>query len=191
MFEGRAERSDIQTFCDRVIESVQEPISANGVVCTIGASVGFVISDVASCSVESLVSNADYALYEAKRGGRGIAQEFTPRLRKQIDDQRSLTAEILNALQQDCVTCVLQPQICAETGTLLGVESLGRIKAANGRLMVPADFIPELEKMERMEEFDLQVARKSLDAFLEIQKLGSDIPSVSINASGGALRSTE
>lgn len=191
LFQGPAERTEVREFCKRIIKSVQEPISANGTVCSVGASIGYVISDIASCSVETLISNADYALYEAKRRGRGVAREFTPNLREQIAKKRYLSSEIENALEDGRVTCALQPQVCFETGELFGVESLGRIQATNGTLLLPAVFIPELEAIERLDQFDRIVAKVSIDAFVELRKSGFAVPNVSINASGSALRSSD
>lgn len=181
--------NQVQIFCEKLIEQISRPILVNGVQCEVGASIGYVASDTACCTVDSLVKNADIALYESKRAGRGVAREFTTSMRDSIELQRSLVSDLKHAFSENRITCVLQPQICLRSGKLLGIEALGRIRTKTNSLMPPADFLQIMEDIKLIDAFDTQVMREALDALVHIRDQGFDAPSISVNASAKSLRS--
>ncbi|MEM7330309.1 MAG: EAL domain-containing protein [Pseudomonadota bacterium] len=180
----------IQDLCETIIQHVRRPILVNGIECQVGASIGYIISDRACSSTESLITNADVALYESKRSGRGIARQFTGAMREDVNSQRKLIDDLKLAFEDDRIACVLQPQVCLSTGALVGMEALGRVRRADdGALMVPAEFLDTMENVGLIHEFDERVMCKALDALSELRTQGFEIPSVSINASAKSLRS--
>ncbi|MFN3214792.1 MAG: putative bifunctional diguanylate cyclase/phosphodiesterase [Henriciella sp.] len=180
----------IQDLCETIIQQIKRPIFVNGIECHVGASVGYIISDRACSSTESLITNADVALYESKRAGRGIARQFTGAMREDVHSQRTLINDLKLAFEEDRITCVLQPQISLSTGALLGMEALGRIRRSDGDgLMVPVEFLDTMESVGLIHDFDERVMCKALDALIELRAQGFEIPSVSINASAKSLRS--
>lgn len=184
--------SEVSTaFCNALIAKLQQPGIVNRIECQIGASAGFVIADTETSSAEDLVANADAALYEAKRRGRGTTCEYTPSLRHKVRAQNARAKEIETALAEARVSCVLQPQLCVSTGQVVGVESLGRMTTKTGKTLAPAEFLPDLEKLGLLAEFDFRIACKSLDALIRIREAGFSIPTISINASVSSLRSSD
>ncbi|MEL6861333.1 MAG: EAL domain-containing protein [Pseudomonadota bacterium] len=180
----------IQDLCEAIIHQIKRPIFVNGIECQVGASIGYIISDRACSSTESLIANADIALYESKRSGRGIARQFTGAMREDVNSQRSLISDLKRAFEDDRITCVLQPQMCLATGALLGMEALGRVRRADeDTLMVPAEFLDTLESVGLINDFDERVMCKALDALIDLRAQGFEVPSVSINASAKSLRS--
>lgn len=181
--------NNIQSLCDAIIEDINLPILVNGVRCSVGASIGYVISDLACSAAETLITNADIALYASKRSGRGVAHQFTGEMRKDAELQRTKLADLKLAFHEDRITCVLQPQICFKTGALIGMEALGRIATRTGQLMVPADFLDVLEDVCLIDTFDAHVMRKALDALVAARAAGHTVPRVAVNASAKSLRS--
>lgn len=98
---------------------------------------------------------------------------------------------IAEALENDGVCCVLQPQICLTTGVITGLEGLGRIRCVSGQLLPPAQILPILTEMGRLAEFDFLVMQKTLDALVELRATGAEMPCVSVNASSFSLRSPD
>ncbi|MEL6693973.1 MAG: EAL domain-containing protein, partial [Pseudomonadota bacterium] len=183
--------TQIQALCETLIKQIRQPIMVNGIECSVGASIGYIISDRACSSTESLIANADIALYESKRCGRGVAHQFTGAMREDVETQRSLVSDLKLAFDEDRIRCALQPQICLETGRLLGMEALGRVYCPReGKLMVPAEFLDIMESVGLIDAFDERVMGKALDALLELRGRGFDIPAVAVNASAKSLRST-
>lgn len=182
--------SKVQALCETLIEQISQPILVNGIECSVGASIGYIISDRACSSTESLIANADIALYESKRSGRGVAHQFTGAMREDVETQRSLVSDLKLAFDEDRITCALQPQICLNTGRLLGMEALGRVYCPReGKLMLPAEFLDIMENVGLIDAFDERVMSKALDALVDLRRQGFDIPAVAVNASAKSLRS--
>lgn len=181
----------IQDLSERIINQINRPIFVNGVECHVDASIGYIISDIACSSVESLIANADIALYESKRSGRGVARQFTGAMREGIELQRSKLSDLKRAFTEDRITCALQPQICFQSGALQSVEALGRIRNQSGSILVPADFLDTLQDVGLIDAFDERVMCKALDALIELRGQGFQLPSISVNASAKSLRSSD
>lgn len=191
LLSAQADLAEGQRLCDHLIDLLNRPVIAHGIRCQIGASIGFACTPRKTCSIDTLMTNADLALYEAKREGRGIARAFTPALRHALERDRIFRIEIEDALETNRVTCVLQPQVSMATGQVIGVEGLGRIRRHNGELLVPGLILPILTELGRLVEFDRHVIGHSLDALVSLRAAGYNIPYISINASAQSLRSNE
>ena len=181
----------IQTRCETLIEQLSRPIFVNGIECRIGASIGYVISDRACSSTDALITNADMALYESKRSGRGVAHLFTGDMRENVEFQRSRVSDFKTAFDEDRIFCALQPQICFETGAILSMEALGRIRTKTGATMMPAEYLDTMEEIGLIDAFDHRVMQKALDALVAVRAQGFSIPSVAVNASSKSLRSDD
>lgn len=188
LLPSNVDPTDIQSKCEQLICRLKTPMIANGVECKVGASIGFVTSDGSDHAIESLMTDADLALYDVKRDGRGQARPFAPIMRAQLEEKRLFKNEIDAALANARVACVLQPQVCMETGKVIGLEGLGRIRCKSGNLLAPAQILPVLTEMGRLPEFDIKVMQCSLDALISLRAEGHDLPNVSINASSESLR---
>lgn len=179
----------LQAFCNELIAHINRPMVINGVDCRIGASIGFVLSDIEAGMSETLYTNADMALYEAKRSGRGRAFKFTSAMREAVIEKRALIDDIERAFREDRISCVLQPQVSLTTGEISSIEALGRIVALDGKVLTPNIFLDVLEDINLISEFDHEVMCLAFDALLSIRAAGYHIPHVSINASASSLRS--
>ncbi len=177
-----------QGLCDRLIEHLKQPISVNGVECQVGASAGYVFADKGCSSAETLIANADIALYDAKRMGRGHARHFNSRMREGLERRRTLITSIEQAISQNRVTCLLQPQICLRTGRVSKVEALGRIRTVDGTLLAPDVFLDLAEEMGVVDVFDQMVVQCALQSLSTLRTGGHDLPQISINASAKSLR---
>ncbi|MEL6829417.1 MAG: EAL domain-containing protein, partial [Pseudomonadota bacterium] len=183
--------TDLQHRCDRLIARLRQPIFVNGIECRIGASIGYVVADASDCCIETLITNSDLALYAAKGDGGQCARRFDASMRAKLEEHRIFSVQVEEALAEDRICCVLQPQVCLQTGEVTGVEGLGRIRSHTGQLLVPAQILPVLTEMGRLPEFDFKVMQRSLDALISIRAAGLNMPHVSINASGESLRSLD
>lgn len=181
----------IEQKCEALIALIKAPMIANGVECEIGASIGFATSQSDKCTIDSLMTDADLALYEAKRDGRGQARGFTPSMRVKLEQDLAFKEKMQSWLTDGSVCCVLQPQVDMVSGKVTGVEGLGRIRCASGELLPPAQILSVIKEMGRLAEFDFKVMQKSFDALVALRKSGAEIPYVSINASSHSLRSED
>ncbi|MEA2135829.1 MAG: hypothetical protein QOC68_3738 [Solirubrobacteraceae bacterium] len=110
------------------------------------ASVGITVSERGRGTAESLLNEADTAMYKAKSLGGGRAEVFDAKLGRQVR-QRALAQEMLVAAMDDSRVVVhYQPVIDLVTGRVVSLEALARIAKLDGSILPPADFIPAAEE---------------------------------------------
>ncbi|MGU3665434.1 putative bifunctional diguanylate cyclase/phosphodiesterase [Methylobacterium sp. A49B] len=116
--------------------------------CVVTVSVGAAFSqDIPGTRVESLITGADRALYEAKRSDRNCVRVFDQDEADRLDSDESLADLLRTAQSRDLVSLVYQPVIEAVSGTIVGAEALMRLATPGGKVVSPAVFIPLAERM--------------------------------------------
>jgi diguanylate cyclase (GGDEF)-like protein len=111
----------------------------------VAASVGISVSVGGRGTAETLLNEADTAMYKAKSLGGGRAQVFDATLGRQVK-QRSIAQRMLqSALDDRRIIVYYQPVIDLFTGSVAGFEALARIGEHDGAIVPPAAFIPVAE----------------------------------------------
>jgi diguanylate cyclase (GGDEF)-like protein len=109
------------------------------------ASIGISVSLGGRGTAETMLAEADTAMYQAKSQGGGHAEVFDAALGREVQ-QRSVALRMLqSALDEHRILVHYQPIVDLETGTVAGFEALARISDHDGLLVPPADFIPVAE----------------------------------------------
>ncbi len=111
---------------------------------TTTASIGVTLFDSAQVSVETLLKQADLALYKAKEHGRNTLRFFDPEMQHAIDARAELEAAMRGALERGGFELHYQPQLDVD-GRVVGAEALIRWRRDDGGLVPPAAFIPVAE----------------------------------------------
>ena len=179
---------DIHSLSRTLIDTICQPMLVEGIECSVGVSVGFVLSDADCFSPDSLMKNADLALYDAKNAGKGIARQFSSAMRDKLELKRSLLEDLESAFEEDRIYCALQPQICLETGAVRGLEALGRVRSRTGKPLQTSEFLTILEDAHLVHLFDEHVMRDAFRSLSKLRQAGYHIPTISLNASAGSLR---
>lgn len=157
----------------------------------IGVSVGYAAAVDTPRNAEEFLSNADIALYESKRRGKGVATAFEARMREAAELRHHRTQEVKVALKSLEFQAYFQPQICLESGRLYGVEALARWRHPEHGILEPGQFMPFAEEANLIDALDGQIILNALEAFSDFRKSVADPGKLSINASGPALRASD
>jgi diguanylate cyclase (GGDEF)-like protein/PAS domain S-box-containing protein len=129
----------------RVLDALAEPIVLGADEVFVTASIGIAVAADGATS-ETLLRDADAAMYRAKNGGRARAMVFEP------DDQGAAVAalrtgsELHRALARDELVLHYQPIVELRTGRVIGFESLIRWNHPERGLLAPGEFIPLAEE---------------------------------------------
>jgi diguanylate cyclase (GGDEF)-like protein/PAS domain S-box-containing protein len=139
---------------ERMLAELRAPIALQGTELFVGASIGIASSDQAedgssggeTGSAETLIRQADVALYLAKRQGRGRASAFEPGMDSTTRERLALEADLHRALERDELVLAYQPIVELASGRLTGLEALVRWQHPTRGLLQPAAFIPLAEE---------------------------------------------
>jgi EAL domain-containing protein (putative c-di-GMP-specific phosphodiesterase class I) len=150
-----------------------------------GASVGIALGDAQQFS--HLLTDADIALFEAKRAGRGRLHMFDAALRERVHRRKSLSDDLLRALERDEIVAFYQPQVDATDGRFIGYEALVRWRHPRLGILSPYEFLGLADDLGISCAIDERVAREAVATGLDLVSMGHGVCSVSVNASLGRL----
>jgi len=137
----------VTALADRVLAALTEtPVEFGGRSKTIGASIGIAMAGPGE-TTETILRNADLAMYEAKRRGRYCHVFYEPAMHATVVSRFRIEAALQNALADGAITLVYQPIVHLRTGAVLGFEALARWSDPILGDVPPAEFIPVAEEM--------------------------------------------
>lgn len=137
---------DADAIVRKIIERLSEVFVLNGKELYITASIGISVFPDSGDDVETLVKNADTAMYYAKEQGRNNYQFYTPSISATTAEKLRLESSLRKALQQDELVLHYQPQVDLVNGKIIGAEVLLRWQNDDYGLMPPGRFIPLAEE---------------------------------------------
>ncbi|HXY94718.1 MAG TPA: EAL domain-containing protein [Acidimicrobiia bacterium] len=135
-----------ELIAERVAEVIKKPVALVEGEVFVTASIGIALSDGQSETPETLLRNADAAMYRAKENGRDRAEVFdAPTHHRAVDDLRTGNA-LHRAIERGELRLHYQPVLDLRSGTLTGFEALIRWQHPERGLVLPAEFIPLAEE---------------------------------------------
>jgi diguanylate cyclase (GGDEF)-like protein len=144
---GRISPAAIDALGGAIITALATPFEVDGNVIRIGASIGSAIALRDGRSVETLVRNADLALYRAKDDGRGILRSYDPSLLVASEHRRAMETALREAIDGGTqFRLVYQPVFAVESGVIQSFEALIRWRHPTLGDISPADFLPVAEE---------------------------------------------
>ena len=151
------------------------------------ASIGISLS-VPDISAADLLRNADIAMYEAKRYGRGRYTVFDESMHRRVANRLERENDLRQAVQQSLIRVHYQPVVDLATGRIRGFEALARWPEGWPPVS-PADFIPIAEETGLIGPLGLHVLRTALTTLAAWRRSGlvADDVRMSINVSGRQL----
>ena len=136
----------LESLSRTLIEQVSRPYMIEGHRILIGASVGIAIGDPGRACADSLIRNADLALYAAKAAGRGQHCFYEPSMHSEAADRQLLENDLRQALERGELQIMYQPIVRAATEEISGFESLVRWTHPVRGAISPDKFIPLAEE---------------------------------------------
>ena len=197
---GGDEFAILSAVCPDIGNSVDElarraTTSASGVFHTsagdacVTASVGIALVPEHGVTSSQAMRNADLALYEVKRAGRGTAMLYESDLSESFQRRMYIVAELRRALDKQALRVEYQP-LYNKVGQLTGVEGLARWTHESGATISPAEFIPIAENVGLIDQLGGWVLEESCRQISEWTRHHDDVPMVSVNVSALQLRNS-
>jgi diguanylate cyclase (GGDEF)-like protein len=136
----------LESLARTLIEQVSRPYMIEGHRILIGASVGIAIGDPGRACADSLIRNADLALYAAKAAGRGKHCFYEATMHSEATDRQVLENDLRQAIERGELEVLYQPIVLAATEEISGFESLVRWTHPVRGPISPDKFIPLAEE---------------------------------------------
>ena len=182
---------DAAICAEKVLQAVRVPIRIDEHEINITVSIGIVTYPADGTSAETLLNNADVAMYHAKDTGRGDYQFFKPEMTAHALERRSLEGSLRLALAREEFVLHYQPKINLDTGTIIGVEALIRWRHPERGLVAPAHFIPTAEECGSIVPIGQWVLREACRQARGWQHAGLPPIRIAVNVSPVELRAGE
>jgi EAL domain-containing protein (putative c-di-GMP-specific phosphodiesterase class I) len=155
----------------------------------ISTSIGVSLYPDDGPDAETLIKNADTAMYQAKENGRQTYQFFKPEMNVKAVERQSIEEDLRRALERDEFTLHYQPKIDLATGSIAGVEALLRWTHPTRGSVSPAQFIPIAEDSGQILAIGAWVLRAACEQAQKWIELGLPAGSMAVNVSAMELRS--
>jgi diguanylate cyclase (GGDEF)-like protein len=142
LLNGPVDRFGVARVVERIRAQLDVPILlGEGVVTTVGASIGIALGDVTTADADTLVRNADIAMYAAKRAMGSDFLVYEPGMGDTGATRKDSAAELAAAIRAGEMRTVYQPLIDMRTGRPIGAEALVRWQHPVDGLRSPDQFI--------------------------------------------------
>ena len=137
---------DAATVAQRILEALSESLVLAGHEVVVTPSIGIAVFPHDGEDVESLLKNADTAMYHAKKAGKNLYQFYAESMNEAALQRLTMENQLRRALERKEFFLDYQPQIDLDNGAIIGVEALLRWHNLELGMVPPAEFIPLVEE---------------------------------------------
>ncbi len=174
---------DAATLAGRLIRILSVPFACQGQELTIGASIGIAICPRDGTDAETLLRNADLAMYRAKATGRNTWRHFCPSMAPDAREAVRLESDLRLGLSRDEFALLYQPQVDLRTGRVVGVEALLRWHRSGREWLSPSRFLGLAEETGLIVPISAWVLREACEQAVRWRDAGLPPLRMSVNVS--------
>jgi diguanylate cyclase (GGDEF)-like protein len=182
-----AQQADVVALGHRLVREVETPHEHDGQFLALSACVGITIPSPGTAALD-ILGQADSAVYQAKRQGRGRVELFDEEMQQRLQQETELELELRNAVRNGELVVYLQPVIDLRTNQFCGAEALVRwIRPGHG-MVPPGDFIPLAERSSLIMEIERWVLARACERLVEWRRFERGCTRrIAVNISGRHL----
>jgi diguanylate cyclase (GGDEF)-like protein len=182
--EGVEEPDFAERVAQRVTDALSPVFEFNALTLEVSASVGIAFTGPGTEFPDSLLRDADFATYEAKRDSAGQDRAFDPATRSAADRRGQLVRDLSDALERSQFQLAYQPVVDVRRGDLVGVEALLRWQHPTRGWVKPEEILGVAERTGLILEIGAWVIGQACTDLKRWQeRYGRAIPKVAINVS--------
>ncbi len=184
-------RSDVDHISRKIIQVLSKPVYVKGHEIYISVSIGACVAPEDGDMIDSLIRQAEIAMYQAKSQGRSRLQFWESGMQAPYSERMQIEADLRRALARNEFVLFYQPQVDTVTGEVRGFEALLRWWHPQRGLLTPADFIPVAEESGVIVPVGDWVLRQAGAQMAEWSKAGLPPVRLSVNISARQLESPD
>jgi EAL domain-containing protein (putative c-di-GMP-specific phosphodiesterase class I) len=179
---------DVDVVVHKLQSNIGHPVWLEGRDHLMTASMGISLYPRDGADSETLIRNADIAMYQVKQSGRNDYRYFSAQLNRQALQRSRLEHQLRKALDHDELVLHYQPQIDIDSHRMIGAEALLRWKRTDEELILPGEFIPIAEETGLIIPIGHWVLRAACQQIASWQNKGLPAIPVAINVSALQFR---
>jgi diguanylate cyclase (GGDEF)-like protein/PAS domain S-box-containing protein len=179
---------DVLRIAQEILKTTAAPFQLGADIVHISASLGITFYPDDARDADTLLKNADQAMYAAKQQGRNRFNYFAPFMQEATRARLILANEMRNALEGNQFRVLYQPVVELSTGKMVKAEALVRWQHPTRGLLCPAEFIPVAEHTGAIVGIGDWVFRQAAQTAQRMQRLHGKHFQVSVNGSIGQFR---
>src|SRR6266404_2400012 len=172
----------------KILLSLSAPCSIEGQDLHINGSIGISVYPEDGEDAETLIKNADTAMYHAKESGRNNFQFFKADMNLKAVERQSLEGSLHRALEREEFLLHYQPKVNLNTGEITGVEALVRWQSPERGLVPPTQFVPIAEDCGLILQIGRWVLREACRQARDWQEAGLPPLPIAVNVSAVEFR---
>jgi diguanylate cyclase (GGDEF)-like protein/PAS domain S-box-containing protein len=184
-------RGDVEHICCKIIQVLSKPVYVKGHEIYISVSIGACVTPEDGDLIDSLVRQAEIAMYQAKAQGRGRLQFWESGMQAPYSERLQIEADLRRALARNEFVLFYQPQVDTASGEVRGFEALLRWRHPQRGLLSPADFITVAEESGVIVPIGDWVLRQACAQMAEWRRAGLPPVRLSVNISARQLESPD
>jgi diguanylate cyclase (GGDEF)-like protein len=183
-----AQSEDAAVTARRMLQAVAQPHSIDEHDLHVTTSIGVSVYPDDGLDAETLIKNADTAMYQAKENGRQGFQFFKPVMNARAVERQSIEESLRRASERQEFALHYQPKVNLMTGAITGAEALIRWRHPKRGLVSPADFIPVAEQCGLIRPIGAWVLREACEQARDWLDAGLPATSIAVNVSAMEFR---
>ncbi|PCI62175.1 MAG: bifunctional diguanylate cyclase/phosphodiesterase [Gammaproteobacteria bacterium] len=152
---------EVIDIAERITDLLTTPFNIDNQPVFIGTSIGVLFSDDRYDNANTMLRDADTAMYHAKYNGKGRYEVFDASMHDKVQNSLMLEADLREAIELEEFEPFFQPIIKLSTGQVAGFEALARWQSHKRGFVYPDNFIPLAEETNLVMAIDLQILEKS------------------------------
>ena len=173
---------------DAILKLITAPVQVAGQVISTSVSIGVTLCPQDSHSIDSVLRNADLAMYKAKESGRSNVQFFQPEMNARVRHRLTMEHTLRLAIENEQLIVHYHPLVAIGTRRVVGLEALVRWEHPQFGLMPPGKFIPIAEESGLIVPIGEHVLRVVCEQVMRWQQAGVPIVPVAVNWSAIQLQ---
>lgn len=183
ILEGLARREEAAAVAERVLHAFRNKFRIAQGTPSVGASIGIAICPNDGSDAQTLLRNADIAMYSAKTHGKRHFRFFDARFYGALRERLKKEEDLRHAIEHDQFVMHYQPRVDISTGTLTSLEALVRWDHPTEGLVGPSEFIPLCEQSGLILDLGSMVIEKVCRQLAAWSHDGQAVVPVSVNVS--------
>jgi diguanylate cyclase (GGDEF)-like protein/PAS domain S-box-containing protein len=174
---------DSRVVAQKIIDALAQPFLLDGRQAYVSASIGITLYPNDGEEADTLIANADTAMYRAKEEGRNNFQFFTPEMNARAHKRMQTENALRGALDRREFELHYQPKVDRADGEVCGFEALLRWNRPGAGLVSPAEFIPVLEDTGLIVPVGEWIIAETCRQLAAWRRMGLPTPPVAVNLS--------